>query len=257
MSSSGLFKYGWRSAGLVDLGKRRSSNQDEIICCPEFGFFAVSDGMGGLTDGGKTSHMIKKVVPAMLEQAALELKAKFSPSFAAELLEDQIRLVSDSIFDTANKSGHIGFGATFAGAWLVDQYAVFVNLGDSRGYILPRYKSRVRQITRDHNVAAIMVDQGELTREEARNHPASSQLTRFVGMPSPAGPDTFIEKVAPGDRLLLCSDGLHGMIEDKDLPRLLRFSRSPMRICKRLIDQANAGGGFDNISAVFIKITRQ
>jgi len=256
MRGTELFKYRFKSAGLVDMGKKRSSNQDEIICCPELGFFAVSDGMGGLTDGGKTSEMIKKVMPYMIAQTATELKTKLSPDFAAELLEEQVRLISDSIYDTANKDGHIGFGATFSGLWLVDEYAVFINLGDSRGYFLSRYKKNIKQITRDHNVAAIMVEQGELTKEEAKNHPSSSRLTAFVGMPSPAAPEVFTEKVIPGDRLLLCSDGLHGMVEDERLPRILRSSKSPDKVCKRLIDEANAAGGRDNISAVYVKIMR-
>ena len=86
-------------------------------------------------------------------------------------------------------------------------------------------------------------------------HPASSRLTAFVGMQSPATPDVFIREVHPGDRILLCSDGLYGMTEERELARIMRSSRSPDRICQRLIDSANAHGGCDNIAAVYLQIT--
>ena len=79
-------------------------------------------------------------------------------------------------------------------------------------------------------------------------------LTAFVGMEPPASPETVILDVKPGDRLLLCSDGLYGMVNPQDLRRLMRSSRSPERVCRRLIDRANENGGRDNISAVYLKI---
>jgi serine/threonine protein phosphatase PrpC len=181
-----------------------------------------------------------------------DLQKKTSPKYAAKLLSEQVRLLSDNIYDTANKD-RIGFGATLSGVWLVDDYAIFINLGDSRGYLLPRYKKNILQVTRDHNVAALLVERGELTKKEARNRPSSSSLMSFVGMPAPATPEVFIRQINPGDCLLLCSDGLHGMVDEEELPRLMRSSRNPDKICKILIDKANANGGRDNISAVYIK----
>ena len=142
-----------------------------------------------------------------------------------------------------------------SGVWLTGRRALFVNLGDSRGYILPRYKRKISQVTEDHNVASLLVQQGEITREEARFHPSSSVLTRFMGMDAPAMPDVFIREIHPGDILLLCSDGLHGMIDGDELPAILRSSKSPTRLCERLIAIANANGGKDNISVIFLKIS--
>jgi PPM family protein phosphatase len=254
MKHTALFQYGFRDFALVDTGKCRNTNQDEVISCPELGFFAVCDGMGGLSNGGDTSHMIATILPKLIEQAAADLANKPDSALAGDRLDEYIQMVSNNIYNTAYK-GKINFGATLSCIWLVDEYAVFANLGDSRGYLLPKYKKTLRQITQDHNVAAIMVAQGELTKEEARSHPASSRLTRFVGMPSPAIPEIFIEKVTPGDRLLLCSDGLHGMVQDINIRKILRSSRSPQTVCKRLIEAANENGGKDNISAAYIQIT--
>ena len=104
------------------------------------------------------------------------------------------------------------------------------------------------------NLAGILVEAGEMTKEEARHSPLSSKLTAFVGMAAPATPAVFVTEVRPGDRLLLCSDGLYGMVPERKIARILRSSRSPEKVCERLIEEANENGGRDNISAVYVKI---
>ncbi len=252
-----LFSYEFSAGSALDIGRARKSNQDRVICCPEIGFFAVSDGMGGLLHGGKTSEIIAEVLPDIVNGIVQELgTGKAGPKRYGVLLQERVRHVSDNIFDTVNR-GSIGFGATLSCVWLIGRSAVYVNLGDSRGYLLPRYKWTMAQVTEDHNVAGELVRLGELTKEEAQGHPASGQLTRFMGMPAPALPDVFIESVAPGDRLLLCSDGLDGMVLDADIKRILRSSRRPGVVCGRLVEAANAAGGHDNISVVYVKVGRQ
>lgn len=250
-----FFEYGFSAGALVDIGRKRSSNQDEVITCPEAGFYAVSDGMGGLAEGGKTSQMIQQVLPDMIKSALDELLKKSSPEYAAELLAGQIGVISDIIYNTGNKGHRFNFGATLSGVWLTGCHAVFVNLGDSRGYLLPRHKKNIRQITMDHNVAGLMVQNGEITKEEARFHPASSSLTRFAGMEAPAKPDVFIREIHPGDRILLCSDGLHGMVDDRRLARIMRSCKNPTWVVQRLVDEANRAGGRDNIAAVYVKVS--
>lgn len=248
------FDYDVRAFGLVDIGRERSANQDEVILCPEHGFYAVSDGMGGLRDGGKTSAMIKQVFPEMVAHMCEELDADPTAEHAARLLSDGAGLVSDSIYETGNEGHAIEYGATLCGVWLTGTSAVFVNIGDSRGYILRKNECALRQVTRDHNLAALLVERGDITREEARGHAASSRITRFVGMPKPAMPETFIEPLEPGDMLLFCSDGLHGMLDDERIAELLIWPGEPGDVCGRLIKAANEAGGRDNISALYIRI---
>lgn len=254
MMTTSLFQYQFIAASRVDIGAKRSSNQDQIMCCPEYGFFAVSDGMGGLHSGGETSVMIARTLPGLIGQAYEQLRENPVPEKAAELLREQTRLISDNIYETMNRNGKFAYGATLCGVWLVGDDAVFVNFGDSRGYLLEAYKQHILPVTKDHNLAAELVANGALSRDEARLHRSSSILTRFVGMEAPALPETFIVKLEPGDRILICSDGLHGMVEEKRLPGLLRSVQTPARVVKRLIDEANLAGGRDNISAVYIKI---
>jgi len=250
------FAYSFEFAARVDIGARRKENQDEVICCPTFGFFAVSDGMGGLLCGGDTSKLLAEIVPKVFDEITGNLPEDISPEFASALLRDIIGLICDDISGTKN-SGYWSteYGATVCGVWLVGDHAVFVNLGDSRGYWLGSRKRHLTQITEDHNEAAELVASGELTRDMARFHPTSAYLTRFVGMESPAEPETFMQKVGPGDRLLVCSDGLHGMLEDNEIVKIMRSSGSCESVADRLIDDANKAGGNDNISAVYIKVT--
>lgn len=245
------FPYGFSFAGQKDIGRSRNTNQDEIILCPDMGVFAVSDGMGGLQQGAKAAVYVQEAIPTMMPFARKDAQ---TTEEAGAAFAETVRMVSDRLFNTANTEAHIGFGATFCGVWLFQNKAIFANLGDSRGYLLPKYKKTISQVTEDHNIAAIMVKNGELSKADAAGHPASSRLTRFIGMPPPALPDYFICDIEPGDRILLCSDGLYGMVRDRELARILRSSKSPQTVCERLIRQANENGGNDNISAVYIKI---
>jgi serine/threonine protein phosphatase PrpC len=254
MKNTDLFSYRFLSAVNVDIGARRSTNQDKVICCPDFGFFAVSDGMGGLPGGGETSAIIAKTLPLFIVSAYKKLKEEPTPQRAADLLAEQVRLLSDTIYTTMNPSGQINYGATLCGVWLVSSHAVFVNLGDSRGYLLENNLKHLRQVTVDHNVAAKLKEMGLLSPQEARDHPSSSSLTRFMGMDFSAKPDIFIEKLQVNDRILLCSDGLYGMIEDRRLYKWLLSSQRPQNIVKRLTKKANQAGGLDNISVAYIQL---
>ncbi len=249
-----FFDFSFRAAGKTDIGRRRSSNQDEAVLCPELGFFAVSDGMGGLANGKLAAEFVSKTAPGLMKISMDEYADHQDVNKAATAFVDSLRLMSNNLYEAGNADNRFTFGATFVGVWLVQNKAIFGCLGDSRGYMLPKYKKQLCQITEDQNMAAILVKNGELTESDAKYHPSSSRLTAFVGMPVPATPELYIMDVKPGDRLLLCSDGLFGMVEDDAIVCLLRSSKSPDRICDRLISRANQHGGRDNIAAVYIKI---
>lgn len=273
---SGLSEFEVNFGSLVDIGKTRTSNQDEVIVCPELGFFAVSDGMGGLKDGGKTSYMIREVLPGMIEQAKRQLEEQLikqtNPSpvppeevvmtltdeefmeAAQKLLTNSVLVLSDSIYESGNEGHAIEYGATLSGVWLMQRHAIFVNIGDSRGYVFKRGAKVITQVTKDHNIAALLVESGDLTKEQAKHHHTSSRITRFMGMPHPAAVDTFLIAVEPGDTLLFCSDGLHGMLEDEQIFTILNREEDPQAACRALIDAANEAGGKDNISAVCVRI---
>ena len=248
-----LFDYEYIFAGQTDIGARREYNQDEVILAPDMGLFGVSDGMGGLDFGGLSSAYVKEAMPALVENGIPFLTGSDEKQ-VAKLLEEYVRTMSDKLFFQGNTYSYFRYGATFVGVLLFGKKAIFVNLGDSRAYLLPKHKRDPIQITEDMNVAALLIKNGEMTKEQAAKSNASSTLTCFVGMQAPALPDSFIVDVKPGDRILLCSDGLYGMVPEREIAMLMRSGKSPKRVCERLIASANQHGGRDNISAVYIYI---
>lgn len=248
------FDYPFCAAGEKDIGRLRENNQDEVIVCPQIGFFAVTDGMGGLSDGAAASAFVEKAMSELMKIGAQEFSEHQDVERAAAMFQQTVQMMSDHLYTSGNTDQNYSYGATFTGVWLLGNKAVFVNLGDSRGYLLPRYRKQIEQVTVDQNLAGILVQQGEITREEARTHPASSRLTAFVGMKPPAEPEVFSVEVHPGDRILLCSDGLYGLMEEPDMVRILRSSRSSRVVCERLIAKSNDNGGKDNISVVYIRM---
>ena len=246
--SAAPFAYSLRYAGITDQGLKRSSNQDELILAPELGLFGVSDGMGGVAFGDIAAKYVSQALPLMVgNMESAEGEA------LAEGLRRTVNTVSDALYNNQNTHG-TRCGATVAAVKLSGEQAYFLWLGDSRGYLLPKYKKTLRPMTKDMNLAGLLVELGEITAEEAKTSPLSSQLTAFVGMTSPGEAAVNAVNVRPGDRLLLCSDGLYSMLEDREIVRLLRSSRNPEKVCRRLVDAANAAGGRDNISAVYIRI---
>ena len=249
------FQYSFCAAGQTDIGRKRKENQDQIVLRPDLGFFAVSDGMGGVENGALSAKFVCESMPEMVRISLAEYDSHRDAEKAGAVLYASARLISDNLYRTGNSEKHILYGATLACVTLLEDRAVFIGLGDSRGYILPRYQKQLDQITEDHTIAALLVQNGEITPDQAKEHPASAQLTAFVGMQSPATPDLFSMEIYPGDRILLCSDGLYGLVSESEIVRILRSSRSPARVCKRLVDRANELGGRDNISVVYLKIS--
>lgn len=249
------FDYSFRVAGQKDIGRIRTENQDEIMICSDIGFFGVSDGMGGLAKGAQSSEFVSRSMPELMHIGIKEFKGNRNTEKAEDIFSNMLRMVSRRLFEAGNTRGDFFYGATFSGVWLLGKKAIFLNLGDSRGYILSKYKKHLKQITKDHNLARVLVEAKELTPEEASHHSSSSCLTAFVGMEPPVRSEFFVEEIYPGDRILLCSDGLYSMMNEKDIVRELRSSKSPKKICERLIERANQNGGIDNISVIYIKIS--
>ncbi len=245
------FDYTFKSSARLDIGRRRKANQDRVIECAESGLFGVSDGMGGLDAGGMASELIARELNAASIRDTLEL-TEYDEMIerAGDKLKALIHSINFEIFSAYNTNEYIAAGATLCVALLISDCALFLNIGDSRGYILKKSGTKLKPVTTDHNLAALLVEAGQLTREEARTHPSSSRLTRFMGMPEPCQFDIFVEKLDEGDMLLLCSDGLYGMLKEDEIARIMRGKN----ICEKLTEAANNNGGLDNISCVVVEI---
>ena len=240
-------------AGLSDKGRLRENNQDAWFADPRQGLFIVSDGMGGHAGGEVASNIVVQALPPLLDYKFQDL-TKPTATDAAHLLVAAIRELSEQVLtESRNHPTLAGMGATLVLCLVMGQQVVIGHLGDSRAYLLRNHE--LQRLTRDHSIVQILLDSGEIDEKEAATHPARGQITRAVGMPGVALPDTQIMDMVSGDKLLLCCDGLTDMLTDQKITRILSNSDTPEAACRYLVDAANQAGGRDNITTVVLNWT--
>jgi serine/threonine protein phosphatase PrpC len=250
---------GYRLGRCTNVGLERNLNEDSLasvefsrvlqsISLP-LGLFAVADGMGGHSAGEVASGTIANTIT----QRALTLNPLLpvSPEDALKWLKETVEAANRAVYDLRKKAG-TDMGSTLVVALLDGVQATLANVGDSRIYrVSPQ---SIEQLTTDHSLVERLIASGQLSREEARYHPQRNVVYRTIGDKPNVEVETSIHTLAPGDHLLLCSDGLTGMIEDRIIQKLILDAPSPQEACERLISAANAAGGEDNITAIVIQI---
>ncbi|MDQ3340191.1 MAG: Stp1/IreP family PP2C-type Ser/Thr phosphatase [Myxococcota bacterium] len=237
---------GLRVAGDSNVGKVRETNEDSLILEPARGLYAVLDGMGGANAGDIASQTARDAIRDFVMQKRLTLPPK-------QLLEGAILAGSKAVFQSAqaNRERH-GMGTTCVAVLVVDKSHVIVaHVGDSRCYLLRG--GRLQTLTRDHTIVEELVDRGLLSAEEAERHPYKNVLSRNLG----SRPDTRVDLVElefkPGDRLLLCSDGLYGYASAEAIQYILGSGDEPQHVARDLIDLALRGGGGDNVTTIILE----
>lgn len=239
-----------KAAGLTDVGRTRQQNEDNWMADEDRGIFVVSDGMGGRVAGELASKIVVEVLPDFLLKRLDNLEALDTADAKCVVIE-AISELSDLIHrESSKRPDFAGMGATVVLAVLRPPSAVFAHVGDSRAYLLR--DGALRSVTKDHSVVQMLIDIGELQPEQADFHPARSQITQFVGMESRVFPDVKPLELWPGDRILLCSDGLNGMVRDTAIQDILERCSTPETACQQLIEAANQAGGKDNITTIVI-----
>lgn len=242
---------------LSDTGLRRAGNQDAVLCLPSLGFFAVIDGMGGLPGGAQAAKTTQNELAARMKAlAATQPGAPLPPAEAARSLAAAVEQLSDTLYRSLNRGGEIRFGATLCCVWFIHQCAIFVNIGDCRGYLLRR-AGPLRQITRDHTLGQSLADDGLLPQAQAARSRYAARVTRFVGMQAPATVDWYRETIQPGDKILLCSDGLYKTVGDVEIAHILGETTGPARACRSLLHAARHAGAQDDFTALCVQIGRE
>ena len=223
----------------TDVGCQRERNEDSLIVRPPL--FVVADGMGGHAAGDIASEV------------AVNTMASLAPTIPdVDLLGRAVESANHAVITEAKKAGCEGMGTTMTACVLQGDKIAIAHVGDSRAYLL--HAGKLQQLTRDHSWVADMVEQGQLTEEEARVHPNRSVITRALGSDPHMQPDLYEVTASEGDRLLLCSDGLTGMVEDGDIQAMLARIRDPQRCAAALVNEAIAHGGADNITVIVVDI---
>ncbi|MBN9187623.1 MAG: serine/threonine-protein phosphatase [Microbacterium sp.] len=236
------------SAALSHTGKVRANNQDSGYAGSNL--FVVADGMGGHAGGDVASSLAIARIEALDQPFA-------STSEAERELRQTIADAAGDLIDTVKVRPELaGMGTTVSAIVMVDDYAVIAHIGDSRIYL---YRDdALTHITTDHTFVQRLVDSGRITPEEARYHPRRSVLMRVLGdMDADPELDTFIMPTQPGDRWLLCSDGLSGVVDDAHTAKALSLGLAPGRTADLLLKQALDGGAPDNVTIVIVDVGGQ
>jgi protein phosphatase len=236
------------SAAISHTGKVRSNNQDSGYAGSNL--FVVADGMGGHAGGDVASSVAVNTLRGLDHIYA-------SPEEAEVTLRETIASTAgDLIHLVARRPELAGLGTTVSAIAMVDEYAVIAHIGDSRIYLWR--DEALTQITTDHTFVQRLVDSGRITPEEARFHPRRSVLMRVLGDMDPDPEiDTFIMPTRPGDRWLLCSDGLSGVVDEAHIQKALRLGLPPGRTADMLLKYALDGGAPDNVTIVLVDVGGQ
>ena len=262
--------------GKSDVGLVRTENQDSYVIrpvCKNATLCVVCDGMGGAKSGNVASRQaIETFVENVVKYSSAKLNRDGSLSLSSDdacvILDDAVRDANKTVYDLAQTSpDYQGMGTTLVGALFCDNMVYVINVGDSRLYLISN--NTITQITHDHSYIQHLIDSGTVSVDEARNHPFRNRITRAVGIASEIEADIFSVDLSELDvaYLLLCSDGLSGLILPEDIYEIISSDLDielvtdiESELCDktdRLIKAANDAGGADNITAVLVKYIKE
>ena len=228
------------SAFRTDVGKVRANNQDAPIVSEKLRLYGVADGMGGHKGGEVASTSAR-------DNLLRELEGK-TPSVAA--LSGAIEEVNRQIYHQQEHDDALtGMGTTLSVLWMSDNFVYIGHVGDSRVYLLR--DGEFKQMTLDHSLVEQLVREGVLTEEEAQNHPMRNIITRAIGTDESVEVDVVVEERRKGDLWLACSDGLHGLVDDRQMRDALR-QYAPEKAADVLLKAALDAGGRDNVTLVIV-----
>ncbi len=234
--------------GKTDTGITRAHNQDAYIntlLAPNAVLSVVCDGMGGANAGNVASEMAVRIITDYIKNSYRDDMDSLS---AQNLLRSAISTANLEIYDAALKNpDYSGMGTTAVAALVINNKAYIAHVGDSRAYLL---SDTIVQITRDHSMIQSLIEKGHLTAEEARSHPRKNVITRAVGIAEDVQCD-FNEVDISGKQLLICTDGLNGMLSNDEIFIAVRQGDADTAP-QRLIDSANEKGSTDNVTVTLI-----
>jgi serine/threonine protein phosphatase PrpC len=245
------------------VGKQRDLNEDSLLAITytlagnggntPFGLYIVADGMGGHQFGEVASNTAIRTVAGTILR-------KFHPfifNLKPELMDESLQEIMHAAVDEAQKAIQReapGSGTTLTAVLILGQQVTIAHVGDSRAYMVYP-DGRLETITRDHSLVKRLEELGHISQKEAANYPHRNVLYRALGQGEQLEPDIFTIPFPSGGLLMLCSDGLWGVISDQELLRAVREAPNLQLACQNLVAAANTAGGPDNISVVLVQLT--
>ena len=245
--------------GLTDVGRKRKHNEDAYLLDAERGLFVVADGMGGHAAGEVASRLTVESIQEFISGTEDDHDNTWPFGYNNRYSVDGNRLstaverANEKVMRAVSNRPELkGMGTTVVAALFDEKRATLVHVGDSRAYLFR--EAELRRLTDDHSWVQEQVNAGILSEEEARSHPLKNVVTRALGGGAHVAVDLLEIPVGDGDRFLLCSDGLTGMVSDEEITAALASTQSLERIIRGLIELANERGGLDNITAIMVEV---
>ena len=246
-SASSHFRWYYSS----DIGMVRQENQDAVFGEPETGLFIVADGLGGHQAGALAARIVVEVLPKMLASRFAKINMDSVRVIRYWLRQEIMRLSRQLRAQSLLQPSTFGMGATLILAFIQNDKVHIAHAGDSRAYLFR--ENKLVRLTEDHSIISILLRARDITPEAARFHPAHGQLTRYVGMEGTLYSDVQTISIESKDRLLLCTDGLTGMLPDEAISDLLNKCPDPRTACQVLTAAANHAGGYDNVTEILLQ----
>lgn len=248
------------SFGITDIGRKRQKNEDSYFVNKPLNLFVVADGMGGHAAGEKASKCAVEAINQFMEhtQAGEEITWPFGFDANLSIIENRIKaaihLAHRKILDASGDDYNLkGMATTVVVSVVVDHKLYIGHVGDSRAYLVR--ENRIIQLTTDHSWVNEQLRSGIINAQQAKSHPFKNVVTRALGGPQELEVDLLQEQIINDDVILLCSDGLTSMVEDKDLLELASKNKDNLEIAsKKLVEAANNKGGNDNITLILAHI---
>ncbi len=243
-------------------GQQRDHNEDALFTLTTnlasdtrqipFGFYIVADGMGGHQHGEVASAMAVRLMAAYVIRKLyiplFNITPKPPDQSVQEVMQEGVLDAHRSILKQA-----LGGGTTLTAALVLGDQLSIAHVGDSRAYTIDA-TGKVEVLTRDHSLVKRLEELGQITSEEAAVHPQRNVLYRAIGQGEPFDPDIITAPIPRAGYLLLCTDGLWGVVEQGKIVEIIANNPEPVLACQKLIEAANEGGGPDNISAVLVRM---
>ena len=247
-----------RSSARTSIGQVRENNEDNVRLWAADAFIVavVADGMGGAVAGEEASRIaVETIQDGKFLQTPDDSPLQLSDDQAVNWLCDTIRSANSNIVHRASDNPELrGMGTTMTLAYVRSNRAIIAHVGDSRAYLVDGNTERITQITADHSFVEALVAAGHLTHEQAEEHPMRNVLYRALGQNEEVDVDVYEAHLRPGDRLVLCSDGLTRHVKAHEIASIVVNEDDPEIASQELIDLANARGGEDNVSAIIISL---
>jgi serine/threonine protein phosphatase PrpC len=251
----------WMTGCAQSVGQQRDHNEDALFCLDTvvaegntstaFGIFIIADGMGGHEFGEVASST---AVHAMAENLVKHIYLPLVNNHAAaqgESLQEIMESAVEHVQRLVTKKAP-GGGTTLTAAVIFGNMVTIAHVGDSRAYFI-HAEGRMEAVTQDHSLVRRLQELGQITEDEAVTHPQRNVLYRAIGQAEPFRPDIQTLEIPPQASLMICSDGLWGVITEKEMFRIIRSSENPTSACEQLVKAANEAGGPDNITVILVE----